>query len=360
VLDPNQIPPPSLRVLDNQTPFRVLQSDKMGPGRRFFDVVAVKGSFDLAPGVLSLASTDEPFRVSDEPWSLGAAERSSLKYAGEIVLVKPATDVYVTGSVSAPGDEPKQEWDVGVAIKDERETLARLVMTATGPRAFRHSALGGWVLSDPEPTTKVPIRYELAYGGPQEVSPSEPRARNAAYLANPSGVGETAGAPDRAVVYPAPQWQFPASPVTSLNSPVPPAGLGPIPRHWAGRARYAGTYDAAWRERARTQPADYAPDFDLRFFQSAPSGLICPRYLRGDEWLALHNMVPGLAALATRLPRIALGAVLETSTRAGQVRLPLDTVHVDLDAMRVNLVWRLTIPQTLGVERCQIGATRIA
>ena len=29
----------------------------------------------------------------------------------------------------------------------------------------RHTAEKGWAVTDPEPTLRVPIRYELAYGG---------------------------------------------------------------------------------------------------------------------------------------------------------------------------------------------------
>ncbi len=198
--EPNRIPDPILHTVDNQTPFRILQCDKMGPGRRFFDVVAIKGTFELQPGTMSLSSAVTPFCVSDETWTPEDVERSSLKVAGEILLAKPTSDVYFTGSVRAPGERPCTKWDVAVVVRNDTKTLVSHALTVTGPRVFQHSQVGGWELSDPAATERVPIRYELAYGGPRWLSASDPAARRRpAYRANPSGVGEFSGQPDKKV-----------------------------------------------------------------------------------------------------------------------------------------------------------------
>src|SRR4029079_3507430 len=44
-------------------------------------------------------------------------------------------------------------------------------------------------------------------------------------------------------------------------------GWAAIPAHWSQRARFAGTYDDAWRESRWPLPPE---DFDPRFFNVAP------------------------------------------------------------------------------------------
>ena len=53
------IPWPRLQMVENLSPFIHLHCQKMGPGRRFFDVVTIKGTFVLAPDVLAIAD-DQP------------------------------------------------------------------------------------------------------------------------------------------------------------------------------------------------------------------------------------------------------------------------------------------------------------
>ncbi|MBL9023825.1 MAG: DUF2169 domain-containing protein [Myxococcales bacterium] len=350
---PAAIPRPRLESLDNQTPFRVFQFDKMGPGRRFFDVVAIKGSFQLAPGRLQEAESITPFRLCDEAWVSDDPERSSLRYAGDLLLVKTTTDVLLSGCVHAPRGEPCQEWEAGVLVHGGGESLARSVLTVTGPREFRYSHLGGWVLSDSVAATSVPIRYEIAYGGPRNGSFDAPDCRRRpAFRANPSGTGETLSEPDRREPIPAPQWMRPTERPSRLNRPIVPVGFGPIARHWSSRSVLGGTYDASWRARAHEGVIDYPADFDPRFFQCAPKELQTTRYLRGNEWLALSSAAAGFGQLATQLPGLAIGAQLETATRMGRVLAPLDTVTVDLDRGVVDLVWRLTLDQHLGIGTC--------
>ncbi len=354
------IPPRRLRSLDNQTPFRTFQFDKMGPGRRFFDVVIVKATFVLAPGRLTPAESIRPFRLSDEPWVQDDAERSSLRHAGDLLLVKPTTDVVVTGSVHAPRATPTPAWETGIAVRDGAGTLASHVARVTGPREFHRSRLGGWLLSDPVPTTEVPIRYELAYGGPSDGS-FEDRScrRRPGFRANPSGCGETLHEPDGRTPLPAPRWTLPGAPTTAPNRLIPVAGFGPVARHWSARTALGGTYDATWRRNASLGAIDYPKDFDLRFFQCAPRPLQTARLLRGSEWIGIQNGARGFGDLVTQLPCLGIVAHLETPSRALRVLAALDTVTIDLDGDTVDLVWRLPMDQTNGIERCTLESAPI-
>lgn len=365
---PSGIPEPRLEVVENLTPFAAFQCDKMGVGRVFHDTVVVKGTFTLAPGKLRVAGSQAPVELADDYWDRVAAERSSVKRAGEAVLRKPSTDVLVTGAVRAPGGRAAREWDVGVVVKDPEGPVLSYKARVNGPRKWRYTALRGWTLTAPEPAAEVPIRYELAYGGayPDRRYPPAPDGRRKwiVHRPNPSGTGffdERALDPGKD--HPGPQWQSPGSPAAAMNVEAPLCGLGPVARHWASRAGWAGTYDDAWVARARADvksglPADYPADFDPRFFQCAHPDLITKRHLLGDEIVALGGMSPEHDWLAMQLPGLAMTARLldGTGTWIGE-RMPLDTVHVDLDAGRVHLCWRLTLDQARGVRVAVIFTT---
>ncbi|AKT42942.1 DUF2169 family type VI secretion system accessory protein [Chondromyces crocatus] len=367
-MSPFLIPEPRLRSVTNQTPFALFQCDKMAPGRRFFDTVVLKGTFALAPGELELAEQQRPIALADEPWDLTNAERSSLKHAGEVLLTKPSTDVIVTGTARSPGGEPRKAWDCAVEVRRGGETTLVGRAQALGPRCWRHTGAKGWVLTEPEPTLEVPIRYELAYGGayvlpPEEGAPAEPTW--VVHRPNPSGTGFfDERALDTARAYPAPQWQLRAHPVTSPNGEVPLAGFGPVARPWASRLHHAGTYDEAWIKKTREEvaqgmPSDYAADFDPRFFQCAHPDLIAPSYLEGDEEIVLTGLMPGAEPFTFQLPAVrVLAALIDGQGSRPPWGLPLDTVHLDLDAGTVTLCWRLTLDQALGVRAALFIAGR--
>lgn len=362
------IPEPRLRHVQNQTPFALFQCDKMGVGRRFHDTVVLKGTFDLAPGPLRLAVVQAPVALADDYWDLEAAERSSVKHAGEAVLFKPRTDVIITGTVRSPSGRSLVAWDAAVMVKNQWRTVLDYEVEVTGPRAWRYTSLQGWALSRPAPTTEVPIRYELAYGGAY-MDPERFTLEGAAptwivHEPNPSGTGFfDERAMNVALAYRAPQWQPREAPVTALNRSAPLTGFGPIARPWSARLQYAGTYDDAWERATRADvarglPADYAADFDPRFFQCAHPSLITSEYLRGDEHVGLHGMVPGHEQLVVQLPGIAPRARLRDGVSPPREEpIPLDTVHIDLDARAVYLCWRLVLDQARSIHSAVIHTT---
>jgi hypothetical protein len=152
----------------------------------------------------------------------------------------------------------------------------------------------------------------------------------------------------------APAIEDPAELVTSARSRPPPAGLGPIGRHWAPRRGYHGTYDEAWlTERAPLLPQDH----DDRANLCASPGLCARPPLVGGENVALLNLTPGGGSISFRLPRIRLSLALVVTGREPEVRAPyLDTVVLDaLEArepadVAVELVWRAAFvpPRELG------------
>lgn len=342
------LPEPRLQHLDDQTGLTVFQYDKMAPGRQFCDVVLVKACFDLTldgisrtprPAALCLADTH---RNAEDP--LG----SSLAQAGDLILGKPGADIYVSGMARKP--HPAKVWPVSITLGSQAKPLAHYACTATGPRHWQYSLLSGWQLSATEATQAVPIEYELSYGG-SKPDPNRPADAWERFEVNPSGSGFCLDHYTRHQTPAAPQWES-ASAFTGLKSKEL-VGLGPVARFWASRKQFIGTYDEAWqREQLKAGViADYPADFDLRFFQCAHPKLQTAAPLKGNEALHLEGLLPATAPVSTRLPGLAVLATLGTQ----QARLPLDTVHLDLDSSEVKLVWRLCLPHSLNVERVHLS-----
>lgn len=348
------IPSPRLQHVNNQTPFPHLQFDKMGMGLRFHDVVVVCASFVLDNGRLQTADVHRGPVLADHVWDPDHAALSSLRCATDVVLTKPGSDVYVTGTVSSLDAKPRREWHALLRVERDDRPVIHKVLRFTGPRRW-HAGWAGWALTDPQATTAVPLRYELAYGGWWYERGNAPDALPRVYEDNPSGSGwfgtnrrhhpRARYAPGETP--PAPQIEYLDDPIRGINRRSRVAGFGPIARHWTPRRRFAGTYDAAWLERFRRDPVpDYPADFDCRYFHYAPADQVIAAGLRGDETVQLAGVFADRPAVCANLPHRALTAVCHPRNGAAiREDLRLDTVHVDLDTRAVHLTWRLVLDQ---------------
>ena len=79
--------------------------------------------------------------------------------------------------------------------------------------------------------------------------------------------------------------------------------------------------------------------------------------MRGDEALQLEGLLPVNdpanpldSGMHTKLPGLSVVAAWDSTTK----NLPLDSVHIDLDAGQVHLVWRATLEQSLGIEQLHL------
>jgi len=364
------VPEPRLRKVDNRTAFASFSCDKMAVGRKFYDTVVVKGTFALAPGRLVRDKEQAEVVLSDTYWDAAGAARSSLKQAGEAVLLKPRTDVIVTGTLRAPVGLCAPQWSASVVVWRRGEAVIDYHVEVFGPRMLRHAA-SRWSLLEADDTSEVPIRYELSYGGAYQAPANDASDDDAAgphaerpwivHPPNPSGVGFCdERALDTDTLQPAPRWQTREAPFKQVNAEIPPAGFGPISRSWSSRLQYAGTYDAAWEsgmraDVARGLPADYPADFDPRFFQCAHPELIAPGYLDGDEQIELGGVMPQDKPYTLALPGGRIVARLVDGKGTSHVeRLALDTVHVDVDAGKVYVCHRLTLDQARDVRSAEI------
>jgi hypothetical protein len=280
---------------------------------------------------LQLAGQQLPPVIGGEFY--GAPETSSLKYAPEGAIVKPATDVVLLGHAypQRPGDT---ETDVGLRVGSVRK-----LVRVRGDRYWINSG-GIGSMTDPEPFAKIPLRWEHAFGGWDRSSP-DPREHRFEKR-NPVGAGFRTRWHDEEAAVAVPNIEHPGQLIRSFEDRPEPVGFGFVAPNWQPRAAYAGTYDESWMKTRRPLLPE---DFDARFLNAAPADQVVAGYLRGDEEVVVLNASPR-GRLGFHLP--ATGALqFHIEMRAGGIQSltpVLDTLIVDTDEHRVLLLWRAAIP----------------
>lgn len=293
-------------------------------------ITIVKEQFAVDAQMRVTRTGDAEVRLADVPWDEDHPEASSIRFPADLSPRKPSTDVVVVGDAVTPDEAPRTELDVLVRVGPVSRALR-----VFGMRVWYEGA-AGLTLTTPQPFTRVPLRWELAFGGYDGSDPERPveDARNP--------LGRSVARDARTLVdKPGPQIEDPQALFGISTTRPAPAGVGAIGRHWLPRRQYAGTYDALW---TRTRMPLPPTDLDARFHQSAPPELVTPTYLRGGESVeVLHMNREG--ALRFELPRLAffvgmklLGGALTEFPPA------LDTVLLRPTERLLEMTWRSVIP----------------
>jgi hypothetical protein len=242
----------------------------------------------------------------------------------DLVRTKPTTDVLLMGHAYAPQGRPTKACEVALRVGSLVKQL-----TVIGDRKWI-----GTTMSEPLPFTRMPLIYERAYGGfdPQRRETESPLWD----LRNPVGTGfaESAVAADGQML---PNIEYPDQRIQSWNDRPQPAGFGPICSHWQPRADLAGTYDDQWQ---RTRFPLLPDDFSDHHYQCAPADQQTPRFLVGNEPVALINLTPQ-GKLHFQLPRVFLGFETFFYTGERQLHSPpkLHSIILEPDRPRLSLVW---------------------
>ena len=314
--------------LENQTPFAAHALPLTGPGNQPLLVVVVKATFDMSSAPeIRLADEMQPIAFGDE---LVESERGMLtSWEADLAPYKPLTDVLVAGRARAPRGKPCPSLDVRLRVGPVDKTLR-----VFGARRWRRHGLGGDLgPSEPGLFDEQEIGYPQAFGGTDA-------ARGAVCLENPLGVGFFAKKAKKKDVEgsPLPAVEDPRQLIRAWQDQPRPAGFGCLGRGWQPRVARLGTYDERWqKERAPEPPAD----FSSRFFNAAPDDQQVEGFLRGGEAVEIRHMTPE-GKLAFRLPemRPEVTALRHGRRQAGSVVMNLDTVGLQVDALRLILVWR--------------------
>ena len=289
-------------------------------------VCVVKGTFALGANGVALAKEQEPIVMVDEFWDDPA--KSSIKRASEMGLPKLTTDVLLRGHAYAPGGNASSV-DVRLRVGELQKHVR-----VFGNRVWQ-SGLLSHKISPPELFQKIPLRYELAFGG----TDAEPKNPDKADYEprNPVGRGLVPRNSERKTAGTLlPNIEFPTLLIRSVKDRPPPAGFSPVCGHWEPRKAFAGTYDEAWTRKR----APYLPkDFDPRFFQCASLGLVAGKYLRGAEAVEIAGASPN-GALQFQLPECSIALVFHFDGKALPHTSNLDTIEFSPDSDSFTMVWR--------------------
>jgi hypothetical protein len=334
--------------LDNSTPFRATLCSF--PDARGIDTlfVVVKATFAIGAS-LTVAEQQVAPCAADVPW--GEPGQSSLRYATELHLEKPGTDVVMNARAWPPGGAPVPQLDVLLAVAGRTK-----VVRVFGERQWVGGLLGASI-SPPVPFESMPIVYERAFGGGHELAPGSDRML--AEERNPVGRGFRGKRKAKDFVGERlPNVENPRRPIRAVGDGSEPQGFGFIAPAWLPRRAFAGTYDEAWQKtRAPFLPAD----FDPRFFHAAHPDFVFDRWLDGGEPVeVIHASRRG--PLRFELPRCELDVEARIAGRTETPLLHLETVLIEPDDDRLCLLWRGSVPcdkQLLRVERVRLAPKRL-
>jgi len=309
--------------LVNRTSFaaeRLLTVDRCGAEVL---AVVVKSTFRISrDGGLDLAQEQSPVVLADS--FLDEPGLSSIRDASDLHPEKPGCDLILRGHV-----RPAQR---ALAVKvrfriGELERVARVF----GPRVWQRN-FGFMKISDPQPFESLPLIWEEAFGG-RDTSHPDP-AKHEFEGRNPLGRGFRARKSKAAMVdEPLPCIEDPADLISSPKDRPTPMGFGFVGRDWKPRVDYAGTYDEAWQKERMPLLPD---DFDQRYFDCAPPGLVVSRAPRVGMPLAVSGVRPE-ADVKFELPKVETQAKVLMKTSRHSLEFRLQTVLVDTDSLTLEL-----------------------
>lgn len=326
----------------------------------------------LAPDPSHEGPQTEPL-VYEELSFPGRYQPSVLRRDTDLYPARSWTDLIIQGI--ARSADPVTSLDVTLRCTGAEIALARTIRV-TGDR--RVTKLGGRLaLSDPEPFCELPVRYDRAFGGTDEVAdelhrdPDEDALYMSAlgedehlefgaysYPRNPAGRGYCVD-PERAEGLPWPNLEFPEEPVEldRAFAPMERWGERPSPAcfDWLSHACFPRcafygyvppTFDERVPARERGLVDEDAGTRPLGLLPTPAGAQGCHpdllgHRLRGDELIRVSAMSPTGAetsiALPGRPPTIEFRLAGEPLTR---LRPMLDLVFVETEEQAVTLLWR--------------------
>lgn len=342
----------------NVSPFEHAVFDKATTRGRHFDVILMTGTFAIEHGQPMYPLQEQLAPVTADRY-VGGPTDSALLEETHLVVAKRCTDVVLLGSARAPDGQAAARWPIGILVGPVRH-----VAIVTGPRHWEWSLIKGWHLTPPAPATAVALHAGLAYGGCRRrrsydgppTADIHDAAAFDAYAPNPVGLGYAGRQPlphDQAL--PAAQIEAPDALVGpgGIGREFAPVCFGPVARWQRSRLALAGRFDDEWRQ---VHFPYLPPDFDPVYYQCAQPELRAPGFLQGHEPIRLFNCL-GRQQVDTQLPGLRMLAMLTDEAGHRQPEpVALDTVTIDLDHERAQLVWRRAVPKSWRLRRVVLAA----
>jgi len=325
--------------LTNRSPFAA--SMAVFPNEDAVDTlyVVVKATFNIGKA-FTLADEQLKPAVEDVYWIEPGT--SSLKYASDIHLGKPATDIILIGHACALEQKEVRELDVSLSVGQVSKRL----------RVFGERQWKDGKITAPTPFKTMALVYEKAYGGMHIVNGQI----DSAELRNPVGRG-FAGTrkPEEMNGAPLPNLEDPNQLIREPTDNPTPACFGFCAPHWQPRATFAGTYDEIWKKTR----APYLPtDFNKRFLNMAHTDLVYPGFLVGGEPVQMTSMHPS-GTVQFDVPRVTLTTRITLADKEEeQPPFHLETLLLEPNQMKVSLIWRAALTcdkQALNIRHIDIG-----
>lgn len=274
--------------------------------------------------------------------SLGEPGCSPPIYESDFVLRKPKCDVIFDACAHSPDGQPATQLGVGWRIGAHQKQV-RVV----GPR-FWQKGLMGFSPSAPQPFTRMPLHFGLAFGGTRPGAERNGQMQFDTYEANPVGTGWIGSSNETLDGMPLPCLEAIDAPIERPDGRYIPMAFSPTARHWLPRRQYAGTYDEHWQK----EVFPFLPeDFDDRYNQSAPEDQQID-HPKGGEPVILTNMMAGRPHVHFKLPRtnnLPIRVLMSDHTE----QMPdavVDTLFIEPDEGRLSYVWRASLPLKRGIQ----------
>ena len=303
--------------------------------------VIVKASFNVGKDV-TLADEQTPPMAADVYWT--EAGKSSIKYASDMHIGKPSTDIIMLGHACAPDQKEATQLDASLSVGQVTKTV----------RVFGDRLWQDGRMTSPTAFNTMPLVYEKAYGGFHithgQLTGAETRNPVGRGFAGSRTIQEMNGVP-------LPNLEDPKQLIKEHTDQPTPAGFGFCAPNWHPRVAYAGTYDDAWQKTR----APYLPvDFDKRFFNMAHPDLVYPGYLEGGELVSITHMQPD-GVLKFDIPRVNLITRIRVAQRVEQPDFYLETLILEPNQRKLSMVWRAAMAcdkQALKISEVMIGLSR--
>jgi len=312
-------------AIRNETPFEPMIA--VFPDIEGIDTLHafVQATFTFHGSKLDVAEKQVAVPLADE--YMGAPARSSLLRASELHIGKPSTDVVMVGDAWATPGYPVAEMDVELAVGPLRKFVR-----VFGDREWQ--GLSGHRISRPVPFERMPLVYERAFGGILEIDKEGKPTRTDGR--NPIGTGPARlGRSGEATLRRLPNLEDPFDLIESPTDEPASACFGFVAPSWEPRRSFAGTYDETWA----TSRAPFLPrDFDSRFLNVAPPGLVSTTFLEGGETIFVQGASP-TGPIRVRLPRCDLDVSVRISRKTESLQMRLQTVLIEPNEKRLGLAF---------------------
>lgn len=128
------------------------------------------------------------------------------------------------------------------------------------------------------------------------------------------------------------------------RDPYRAIGLGPIAPLWQPRVQYLSA-----PINRHADILDLCDPLDPRFFNTAPADQQCAPF-QGSEAIVLTSLVPNVVEFRTWLPALGVRARAGVDGTPLPLTFVLDTIAIDAETRRANLLWRAAAPLAKGAR----------